>query len=59
MKLSKVIEKLENDGCISDYYIHRNAVNGALELNIEFKRDNDDKLLLDNIKEKDMCAIWE
>lgn len=48
---------------IKDFYFHRNATNGALEINIEFK----DYLITqefldsnrDNIKEIKSCAVWE
>jgi len=60
MKLSKIIEELENKGAIKRFYLHREYYTGKLELNIEFDNEKaDDILNKSNIQEADTCAFWE
>ena len=58
-RLSEIIKEIEDNGALSEYYLHRNAGNGKIELNIEFNNEVADSTLLKYIKEYDMCANWE
>ncbi len=60
MKLSEVIKEIEDIGDIDDFYLHRDEIDGSLELNIIFKNKiADEKLYASNIREFDNIAHWE
>lgn len=60
MKLSQLIKELENIGAIYDYFLHRDAMTGSLEMNIIFNNKiADEKLYDSNIKISDSFACWE
>jgi len=60
LKLSEVIKEIEDIGGIDDFYLHRDGIDGSLELNIIFKNKiADEKLYASNIRESDNIAHWE
>jgi len=60
LKLSEVIKEIEDIGGIDDFYLHRDEIDGSLELNIIFKNKiADEKLYASNIRESDNIAHWE
>lgn len=59
-ELAKLLETLEEQGTVADYYFHRNYQTGGIELNIEFSRQfSDNYKKNEKIRESESCAFWE
>lgn len=59
-KLSEIIKQIEDIDGIDSYFLYRDYDNGMLQLNVSFKNEKvDDILLKSDIKQSDSSAFWE
>ena len=59
-KLSETIKQIEDIDGIDSYFLYRDYDSGMLQLNVSFKNEKvDDILLKSNIKQSDSSAFWE